>query len=291
MNTLKGVAIDFGADAAEEESLEATAALAAKWHRLFVFKPRRLGAFLLQAFGPWERRRIVNTKLGVRLYLDPFTGLGQQVLLDGAYEPETVEILRRKLSPGKVFLDVGANEGFYSALAAGVVGSEGMVIAVEPQRSCRDLIEINLLLNQVTWAHVYLNAMGGGEGEVGKLFRYAPVNTGLSSVVTQYHSTTGTEKFRFVTLERILRETRVDRIDLVKIDVEGFEYEVTQSFIPHIRSGQVRAVLVEYHARMLARRNLSPSNIHKALAAAGMRKSIGDPHSPDDQERALYELE
>jgi FkbM family methyltransferase len=285
------VAIDSGADVVSQESLEALAALAAKWRRLFVFKPRRLGAFLLQAFGPWERRRIVNTKLGVRLFLDPFTSLGQQVLLDGAYEPETVEILRRKLGPGKAFLDVGANEGFYSTLAGGLVGPTGMVIAVEPQRACRDLIEINLLLNQVTWARVYSNAMGGAEGQTGRLFRYAPVNTGLSSVVSRYHSTTGTEDFRFVSLERILAETKVSGIDLVKIDVEGFECEVTQSLIPHIRSGQVRAVLVEYHPGMLARRNLSPLNIHNALAAVGMHKIVGEPDSPDDQERALYELE
>jgi FkbM family methyltransferase len=291
MDAAGSVASGSGDDVVAQENPEALAALAAKWRWLFEIKPRRLGAFLLRAFGPWERRRIASTSVGVRLYLDPFTALGQAVLLDGAYEPEAVEILRRQLGPGKVFLDVGANEGFYSALAGRLVGPSGMVLAVEPQRACRDLIEINLRINQVSWARVYSNAMGGAEGQAGRLFRYAPVNTGLSSVVSRYHSTTGTEEFRFVSLERILREAKVARVDLAKIDVEGFEYEVTRSLIPHIREGQVRALLVEYHPSILSRRKLSPLDIHNALLAGGMRKRVGDPQSPDGQTHVLYELE
>jgi FkbM family methyltransferase len=291
MDAAPGVTSCLGEGAVVQEDLGAVAALAAKWRWLFEIKPRRLGTFLLQAFGPWERRRIASTKLGVRLYLDPFTFLGQAFLLDGAYEPETVEILQRQLGPGKVFLDVGANEGFYSALAGRLVGPSGMVIAVEPQRACRDLIEINLRINQVSWARIYSNAMGGPEGQAGKLFRYASVNTGLSSVVRRYHSTTGAEKFRFVSLERILQEARVTRVDLAKIDVEGFEYEVTRSLIPHIREGQVKALLVEYHPAILSRRKLSPLDIHNALMAGGMRKRAGDPQSTDGRTHVLYELE
>jgi FkbM family methyltransferase len=291
MDAGRGAAGDSDGDAVAQENLEFLAALAAKWRWLFETKPRRLGAFFLQAFGPWERRRIVSTKAGVRLYLDPFTALGQAVLLDGAYEPQRVGILRRQLGPGKVFLDVGANEGFYSALAGCLVGPSGTVIAVEPQRACRDLIEINLRINQVSWAHVYPNAMGGADGQAGRLFRYAPVNTGLSSAVSRYHSTTGTEEFRFVSLERILRETKVARVDLAKVDVEGFEYEVTQNLIPHIREGQVTALLVEYHPGILSRRGLSPLDIHGALEASGMRKKLGDPRIPEAQPWALYERE
>lgn len=290
MGDARDLTSGWGDDPLAQEKLEAMAALAAKWHWIFGMKPRRLGAFILQAFGPWERRRIANTKVGVRLYLDPFTSLGQQLLLDGAYERETVEILRRQLGPGKVFLDVGANEGFYSTLVGRLVGPSGMVIAIEPQRACRDLIEINLQINQVSWARVYSNAMGGAEGQVGTLLSYAPVNTGLSSVVSRYHSTTGTEEFRFVSLERILEETKVTRVDLAKVDVEGFEYEVTRSLIPHIREGQVRALLVEYHPEILSRRKLSPTEIHEALLAAGMHVKVGDPQSRNGLTHVLYEL-
>jgi FkbM family methyltransferase len=280
-------------DALAQENPEALAALAAKWRWLFEMKPRRLGAFLLQAFGPWERRRIANTKVGVRLYVDPFTHLGQQILLEGCYEAETVEILRRQLGPGKVFLDVGANEGFYSAVVGCFVGPSGMVIAVEPQRACRDLIEINLRINKVSWARIYSNAMGGADGQAGTLLSYAPVNTGLSSIVSPYHSTTGTEEFRFVSLERILQETKVARVDLAKIDVEGFEYEVVQSLLPHIREGRVRALLVEYHHAILLRRKLSPMDIHNALLAGGMRAKVGDPQSRNGigLTHVVYELQ
>ena len=126
----------------------------------------------------------------------------------------------------------------------------------------------------------------------GTLLSYAPVNTGLSSVVSRYHSTIGTEEFRFVSLERILQETEVARVDLAKIDVEGFEYEVTRSLMPHIRKGQVKALLVEYHPEILKRRKLSQMDIHEALLAGGMRTKVGDPQSRDGAAtHVLYELE
>jgi FkbM family methyltransferase len=279
---------DFAGE--EDRDLESLAAMAARWRRLYEFKPRRLGAFLLKAFGPWERRRIAITKLGIRLYLDPFTGLGQQLLLDGTYEPETVDILHRQLSPGKVFLDVGANEGFYSVLAGRLVGPSGLVIAVEPQRACRSIIEINLCLNQVAWSRIYLNAMGGPDGQSGTLLRYASVNTGLSSIVSRYRSTTGTEEFRFVSFERILRENDIPYIDLAKVDVEGFEFEVTRSLIPHIQERKIKALLVEYHPRILASRAISPLQIHSSLIECGTSKTTGDPQAPDGQGRVLYEF-
>ena len=278
----------WGTEVTGKKSSEELVATAAKWRAIFEMKPRRLGALLLRALGPWERRRIVESSAGVRLYLDPFTPLGQQMLLDGAYEPETVELLRGHLRPGDVFLDVGANEGFYSALAGMLVGSEGMVLAVEPQLACRDLLEINLRINGVTRARIYTNAMGGADGEPGSLFRYAPVNTGLSSIVTHYHSTAGTEGFRFVSLERILREAAIAHVNLAKIDVEGFEPEVVECLIPHIRSGQLRALLVEYHPRILARRKLSPGDIHATLLQNGMAQLAGNPEAPDGQGRVLY---
>lgn len=285
------VTMNGSEDVAARENLRALVVLAAKWRRFCNMKPRRLGTFLVQAFGPWDHRRIATTQMGLRLYLDPFTTLGQEVLLHGAYEPETVEIFRRKLGPGKIFLDVGANEGFYSALAGRLVGPSGMVLAVEPQRQCRDLIEINLRINEVSWARVYSNAMGGEDGQVGRLFNYTSVNTGLSRIVSRYHSTVGVEEFLFVSPETILRDANLDRVDLVKVDVEGFEYEVVQSLVPHIRAGQVTALLLEYHPRLLSRRGISPMSVHNTVVAAGLRKTEGEPESPDGKTRVLYELE
>jgi len=80
-------------------------------------------------------------------------------------------------------------------------------------------------------------------------------------------------------------------VDLAKIDVEGFEQEVTQSLLPHIREGKVKAMLLEYHPEILARRKLSPTEIHKRLLAAGMHIKVGDPQSRNGMTHVLYELE
>jgi FkbM family methyltransferase len=56
-------------------------------------------------------------------------------------------VLRRYLRPGAVFIDMGANEGYFSVLASGVVGPSGAVIAVEPQSRLQGVIQTNLDAN------------------------------------------------------------------------------------------------------------------------------------------------
>jgi hypothetical protein len=81
----------------------------------------RLGALLLSG----ERRRVVGTRMGIRLYLDPLSHLGQQILRRGVYEPETYAIVRSRLRPGDVFVDVGPMKVSIPRWLASSWGSEG----------------------------------------------------------------------------------------------------------------------------------------------------------------------
>src|SRR4051812_38970298 len=93
------------------------------------------------------RRRAVTTPEGT-FWIDPVSNLGLE-LLRGRYEPSLTEVVRRYLRPGGVFVDVGANEGYFSAIAARLVGPTGRVVAVEPQARLRPVLEENFRLNGV----------------------------------------------------------------------------------------------------------------------------------------------
>jgi hypothetical protein len=98
--------------------------------------------------------------MGIRLYLNPLSHVGQQILRPGVYEPDTYAIIRSRLRPSDVFVEVGANEGVYSALAGKLVGERGVVLAVEPQVAFRGIIEINCRLNDLVQWYIYTTGLG-----------------------------------------------------------------------------------------------------------------------------------
>src|SRR5688572_26682010 len=124
-------------------------------------RPMSIGALGLRLLAPHDRRRIVETKMGVRLYVDPLSHGGCEITTRGTYEEENFRVLLEELKPGDVALDVGANEGIFTAVMAQRVGRDGMIIAIEPQSKLRDIIEINLRINGIERYRVYSRAFGG----------------------------------------------------------------------------------------------------------------------------------
>ena len=247
-------------------SLQETAAEFATVLRL---RPASLSAFFLKLFGPEERRRIVRTDDGIRVFADPFSNLGQSILHDNVYEPETGAIIRGILRPGDTFLDIGANEGYFSALAASIVGERGTVIAVEPQERLCDLIRLNMELNGRGSLHVFNNAIGGDDGEIGTINLWPLLNSGASGMAVRYRFSRKVQQVRFIRPETLLRSADSQQVTLAKIDVEGFEPEVVAHLIPLLRMRRIDQILLDYHESQLRERNIDPRSVHEDLAAAG----------------------
>ena len=87
---------------------ETLVALNRKYSWLFKLRPVILAEFIARVMAPSENRRIIRTDEGMRLYLDPFSFMGRQILSKGTYEPDTIRVFRREVSEGQVVLDVGA---------------------------------------------------------------------------------------------------------------------------------------------------------------------------------------
>jgi hypothetical protein len=74
---------------------------------------------------------MVSTSNGT-FFINPVSNFGAAIL-NGEYEPEMKRILNRYLPDGGTFIDLGANEGYFSVLASRMVGSKGRVVAILPQ--------------------------------------------------------------------------------------------------------------------------------------------------------------
>jgi FkbM family methyltransferase len=146
------------------------------------------------------------------------------------FEPEITEYVKHALSPGDIFIDIGANVGYYSLLAGKLVGSTGKVFAFEASPRIFAMLQDNLKLNNmcnVLAKNVAITETPGhvavyiGDGE----------NLGATTIIPEVASRGMTEIEAIVPglpLSDALSPELIQRARLIKIDVEGAEWDVLQ---------------------------------------------------------------
>ncbi len=257
-----------------------------EWYRKV--RPMALASACLRLFSPADRRRVVAMQSGLKLWLDPVSILGRDIAATGTFEPETAAIFDTELKTGDVFVDIGANEGVFSAHAGRIVGSSGKVVAVEPQQRLREVIEKNLKLNEVLQAVVISRAVGEASGVVKDFKLYPEMNSGASSFIRGPRSGAKHVPVQFIAPEDILTEANVHHADLVKVDVEGYEARVINALLPLIRTGRIRKLLVDFHAPVLKQSGVDPADLHRRLLGEGM--AYASPEPPPLSGYHLYRL-
>ena len=126
---------------AHEEAMRGLSPL----HRfLFNLRPAWLASWLKRVLG--IKRAVMETEAG-RFYADPVSHFYAYSRVPGGYEPLLTSCVRSMLQPGDTFLDVGANESYFSILASSLVGPDGLVVAVEPQQRLNAVIQRNICEN------------------------------------------------------------------------------------------------------------------------------------------------
>ena len=86
---------------------------------------------------------------GLRFECDLRNVLVREAYFIGTYEPQETAIVKRALPRGGTFVDVGANWGYFTLLAAGLVGPQGHVLAIEADPRMFDILSRSLALNDV----------------------------------------------------------------------------------------------------------------------------------------------
>lgn len=231
-------------------------------------RPARLGEVVASVVRNSERRFIVTTDWGILLYVDPLSTLGRSIISTGEYEPEIRQLLNEILRPGSIFVDLGANEGVFTCYAGRRVGPTGRVIAVEPQDRLEDVMRVNVALNELKNVTIVRKALS--EVPIATLWLFPSLNAGASSVVRRYRWGSQRQLAQTISFSQLLHQNSVEFVDLVKIDVEGYEYEVVDSMLAAIKGQRVGALLVDYHTSILEERGLSSQEIDRALVRAGM---------------------
>jgi len=192
-------------------------------------------------------KRIHGVKFRFDLSYDPAIRL----MYVGGYEIETIRTMRELLHPGDTFIDIGANIGYISAIALGLVGEEGSVHAFEPVpeyfKRLTDFKELN-----PDHAVIVNNIALGEERGVSQIAVSDYSNIGWNTMVSGYMANRmlkETIKVHVMTLDEYISENNLDAVSLIKIDTEGYEYYVLKGmsgFLTHARTKP--AILCEINA-------------------------------------------
>ena len=128
------------------------------------------------------------------------------------------------LKPGMSFVDVGANWGYFTLLAAHQVGSGGRVVSLEPDPRLFPVLAGNIAMNHLSQAIALRVAAGSEPGWLTLAgFDEATGNFGLSRVVGSNHENGPLFRVAARPLDAILQETGLETVDLLKMDIEGAE--------------------------------------------------------------------
>lgn len=218
-------------------------------------------------------RRREATARGARFWVDPASNFGSRLLIEGDYEAAFADRLLGLLSPGGVFCDLGANEGVFSVWASRRVGPTGRVLAVEPQARLWPVILRNLQLNDCANVSLLPFAVGEFRSEF-EMTLFPSTNTGATSLVGGVRSRFASRQPVTVLPTRdLLAGQGVEVIDVLKIDVEGYELFALRGLGAWLDPRRVRHILVELHPAQLRALGQSVEELHSALEAAGYRRA------------------
>jgi FkbM family methyltransferase len=199
-----------------------------------------------------DARLEVGVVGGSRMMVDTTDVAGRMLATSGVWEPHVTAAVRSLLRPGDVFVDVGANIGYFTLLGARLVGTGGRVHALEPAALPYEELVANVERNGLANVVPERVAAGAtsGEGTLREVVEGG--NIGASSLRSDPERGWGVVRavpltVPLRTLADVVPVADWPRLRLVKIDVEGYETEVLTGLEPIMAAGNRPAVAVELH--------------------------------------------
>jgi FkbM family methyltransferase len=215
---------------------------------------------------------------GLRLRLFLGNDLSLCVYVLGSFEPNELSLLSRVLQPGMVFVDGGANDGLYSLVASRRVGSAGRVVAVEPSSREFERLAANIRLNGIKNTIQVRAALGGAAGTVTLAIApegHAGQNTVGTELANPNIEPAAHESVALTTLDDLVSDHRLGRVDVIKLDVEGSEV-LALAGARRVLERDRPLLLVEAEEERLASHGRRKEELVDALVGLGYRLHVFD---------------
>jgi len=231
-----------------------------KWGLMLVFKNKIKGK---------NYRTIIRYDLGQKIILNLDDWIPSQMFWCGLYlvEKKETEFFKKLIERGQIVIDIGANIGYYTLMAAARVGKNGKVYSFEPFSSTFDLLQENIRINKFENVILSKIAVLDKEGTI-ELHLSSVTNTGSTSISFPPNYSGKKENVKCITLDKFIKEKELKKVDIIKIDVEGAEVKVLNG-MKKLLSTQSPKVLIEINEENLNALGSSKEDIYDFFKKLG----------------------
>jgi FkbM family methyltransferase len=171
--------------------------------------------------------------------------ISRTIFYFGFWEPNNSALIGSILKPGDIFVDVGANIGYYSLLAAERVGASGQVVAIEPSPAIFEQLSANASANGTSNIRLLNVAASDVRGEL-LLYGGTKWNRGATSTIVHDPHQAPEARVPAAPLDELMLPYEMESVALIKIDIEGGELQVLQRILATLdRFSPEMKILVE----------------------------------------------
>lgn len=202
---------------------------------------------------------------GVKMHLDITNPQTWDLRNNKNYEDDVKKIFLSKIKEGDIVIDVGANIGYFSLLAAKKIGSKGKIFAIEPMKQANNWLKKNLKLNDFKNVEVLEVAIGDKQGTM-KMYKKSE----SSEMIILDPTISKTDlimcgEINIKTIDNIISQKKIKKVNLLKIDVEGFEYEALLGCKESFKSNKIENIICEIHTTYLKNREIDEQDIYSFI--------------------------
>jgi len=208
---------------------------------------------------------------GSKMFLGKGDPMG--ISIEGVWGELDTQIFKNSIKEGDIVVDVGASIGYYTMIAAKIVGNKGKVFAFEPDTKNFEILKKNVEINKYHNVTLEQKAVSN---ITGKINLYSSEGIGFHSTVNP-HSTDPALPIESVSLDDYFRELNfLDKIDFVKIDVEGAEFWVLNGMTAILKQSVNLKIYTEFMKYFLVQVGIKPEDMLRLLSDNGFNFSYAD---------------
>lgn len=183
------------------------------------------------------------------------------------FEKTETRFFRRIYRPDMIFLDIGANVGYYTALALQISRGCAKVIALEPDPVSFEYLRKTVTRNGGTQTICLQRAAGHRRGQT-ILYRSGE-NCGDNRLYP-HESCTDECYAEIITVDELLAELDIGEVDIIKMDVQGYEYHVLSGMIATVRRSSRLIIMMEFWPHGLCQAGSDPLQLLETLTECGL---------------------
>jgi len=197
---------------------------------------------------------------GNKIFLDEEDCL--QLSVNEIIEPVETKLFNDIIKNGEVLVDVGANIGYFTLLMAKLSGPSGKIFSFEPEDKNFEILEKNVKINN--YQNIVLEKKGVSDHNGVNKFFLSSKNTGMHSL-QKIRDDSKEVKIDVIKLDDYFSALDlVKKISLIKIDVEGAEFQVLNGMQTILKNENLK-LLIEFIPEHLKKHGTNPSDVLKIL--------------------------